>query len=51
VDLFRTFSDETYGRALEDWSWLGVTGKVPLCTSPFGDMFLQDREGLFRWRS
>lgn len=43
----RTFDDETYRRALESWGFVDLAGKAPLFTSPFGDVFLEDVEGIW----
>jgi hypothetical protein len=43
--LTKTFTPEVYARALESWSWIGVENKVPVLTSLFGDVFLQDAQG------
>jgi hypothetical protein len=47
VVLTKTFPPETYRQALESWAWLGLDGKEPVFASLFGDVFLQDREGLW----
>jgi hypothetical protein len=43
--LTKTFTPETYARALESWSWIGIDGKVAVLASLFGDVFLQDAQG------
>jgi len=43
--LTKTFTPETYTRALEAWSWIGIGNKVPVLASLFGDVFLQDAQG------
>ncbi|WP_238005276.1 DUF1851 domain-containing protein [Dactylosporangium sp. AC04546] len=50
MELTRQFPAQVYARALESWTWLGVGGKVPLFTSPFGDVCLRDEAG-FWWLS
>jgi hypothetical protein len=45
MHLTKTFSPDTYTRALESWSWLHLDGKVPVLASLFGDIFLQDPTG------
>ena len=45
--LARTFSEESYRRALADWAWLPVDGKRPFLTSLFGDVFLEDGAGIW----
>jgi hypothetical protein len=47
VDAIRQFRAEQYASALESWLWLDVAGKVALCTSPFGDVFLEDTQGVW----
>lgn len=48
MDLTRTFTDTQYAHALESWIFLDLEGKVPLFTSPFGDVFFQAADG-FWW--
>ena len=43
--LTKTFSAEQYAGALEAWAWCGLTGKVPVFTSLFGDVFLEGDDG------
>jgi hypothetical protein len=43
--LTKTFDAPTFARALDDWSWLDLSGKVPVLSSLFGDVFLQDSRG------
>jgi hypothetical protein len=40
VELIKRFTTEQYDRALESWQWLDLTGKSPLFTSLFGDVYL-----------
>jgi len=47
VEAIRQFSAEQYGRALEPWHWLDLDGKAALCASPFGDVFLEDDQGVW----
>jgi type VI secretion system (T6SS) immunity protein Tdi1 len=47
VDAIRTFSARQYADALSSWTWLDVVGKAALCTSPFGDVFLEDGDGVW----
>lgn len=47
MDLLRTFPGETWSRALDDWGWLDLSGKVPVCASPFGDAFLEAQDGIW----
>lgn len=48
MELTRTFTDEQYARGLESWGFLELDGKVPVFTSPFGDVFFQAADG-FWW--
>jgi hypothetical protein len=43
--LTKTFTPETFARALESWSWIGIDNKAPVLASLFGDVFLQDAQG------
>ena len=43
----KTFSEESYRRALEDWAWLPLEGKRPFLASLFGDVFLEDDAGIW----
>src|SRR2546430_2772235 len=43
--LTKRFPSEAFARALESWSWLDLAGKVPVLSSMFGDLFLQDPTG------
>jgi len=45
--LTKTFSEETYRQALDDWSWLSLAGKHPFLASLFGDVFLEDHAGIW----
>ncbi|MFI9506647.1 T6SS immunity protein Tdi1 domain-containing protein [Nocardia sp. NPDC052566] len=47
MELIRDFTGEQYEGALSSWMWIGLAGKTPLCTSPFGDVFLQAEDGLW----
>lgn len=47
MDLTRSFSADQFARALESWDWAGITGKQPLFTSPFGDVFFQAADGVW----
>lgn len=47
VDLTKSFSDDVFRRALEDWAWLPVAGKRPFLASLFGDVFLEDGSGIW----
>ena len=33
------------GQATESWGWLGLAGKTPIFTSPFGDVFFRADDG------
>jgi len=48
MQLTRTFTAEQYAQATESWSWLGLVGKTPIFTSPFGDVFFRASDG-FWW--
>jgi hypothetical protein len=48
MELTRTFSARQYENGLESWSWLDLAGKVPIFTSPFGDVFFRSDDG-FWW--
>ncbi len=43
--LTKTFSEQQFAQALESWSWLGLSGRKPLFTSLFGDVFLAGPDG------
>lgn len=45
--LTKTFSEDSYRRAMEDWSWLPVGGMRPVAASLFGDVFLEDGSGIW----
>ncbi len=45
MQLTKTFHPDQFADALESWAWIGVEGKVPLMTSLFGHVFLQDGAG------
>jgi hypothetical protein len=45
VELIRRFTPEQYAGALEAWAFLGLEGKHPEFSSPFGDVFLQAEDG------
>ena len=47
MDAIRTFSAQQYAAALAAWTWLDVVGKAAICTSPFGDVFLEDDAGVW----
>ena len=47
MDVIRRFSAEQYTGALESWRWLGLDAMAPLCASPFGDVFLEDDQGVW----
>ncbi|MBP2354904.1 hypothetical protein JOF29_006014 [Kribbella aluminosa] len=48
MELTRTFTDTQYAHALESWTFLDLDGKVPVFTSPFGDVVFQAEDG-FWW--
>lgn len=43
--LTKTFTAETYARALESWAWLEIGDRAPVLASLFGDVFLRDQQG------
>jgi hypothetical protein len=45
--LTKSFSEESYRRALADWAWLPLEGKRPFIASVFGDVFLEDGTGIW----
>jgi hypothetical protein len=45
VEAIRRFSAEQYTGALESWQWVGIGAKVPMFTSPFGDVFFRSEDG------
>lgn len=45
--LTKSFSEESYRRALADWAWLPLEGKRPFLASLFGDVFLEDGAGIW----
>ena len=45
VELIRRFTPEQYASALEEWAFLGLEGKQPSFSSPFGDVFLEASDG------
>jgi hypothetical protein len=47
VDLIRNFSLAQFARALDSWDWIGIGGKDPVFTSPFGEVFLQSADGFW----
>lgn len=46
--LTRAFTPEQYAEATESWGWLDLSGKTPIFTSPFGDVFYRAHDG-FWW--
>lgn len=47
MDLTRSFTPEQFARGLESWRWIGLSGKVPIFTSLFGDVFFRSDDGLW----
>lgn len=47
MDLTRSFTPEQYARALESWDWADLAEKVPVFTSPFGDVFFKAADGFW----
>lgn len=50
MDLLRQFDPTTYQRALRAWRWLPGLAHTrgPLVASPFGDVFLDGPDGIWR---
>jgi hypothetical protein len=48
MDLTRSFTPEQFARGLESWQWINIGAKVPLFTSPFGDVVFRAGDG-FWW--
>jgi hypothetical protein len=48
MELTRSFTPEQSARGLESWQWISIGAKVPLFTSPFGDVFFRAEDG-FWW--
>lgn len=48
MELTRSFTPEQFARGLEAWQWIGLGTKIPLFTSPFGDVFFRAEDG-FWW--
>jgi hypothetical protein len=48
MEVLRGFAPELLHRALADWHWVpGLAGKIPMVTSAFGDVFLEDQDGVW----
>ncbi|MGW5753706.1 hypothetical protein [Nocardia rhamnosiphila] len=47
MEFMRRFTSEQYRNALEDWAWIGLEGKEPIFTSPFGDIFFAAADGVW----
>lgn len=47
MEPIRRFSPEDYTAALEPWSFLELSDKRPLFTSPFGDVFFEGKDGFW----
>ena len=47
MEPIRRFSTENYAAALESWSFLELSDKRPLFTSPFGDVFFESQDGFW----
>lgn len=45
MELIRRFTPEQYASGLEDWRFLGLEGKRPSFSSPFGDVFFESPDG------
>jgi hypothetical protein len=47
MEPIRRFPTQHYAAALESWSFLELSDKRPLFTSPFGDVFFESRDGFW----
>ncbi|WP_404384134.1 DUF1851 domain-containing protein [Knoellia locipacati] len=48
MELIRRFDAGLLAQGLEDWSWLpDLSGKAPVATSAFGDVFLEGDDGVW----
>jgi hypothetical protein len=47
MEPIRRFSADNYAAALESWSFLELSDKRPLFTSPFGDVFFESADGFW----
>lgn len=47
MEPIRRFVIENYAAALESWSFLQLSDKRPLFTSPFGDVFFEGKDGFW----
>jgi hypothetical protein len=47
MEAIRRFSEKQYSDGLESWSFVKLKRKVPLFTSPFGDVFFKARDGIW----
>jgi hypothetical protein len=45
MELTKAFDSTEYDEALASWTWLDLTGKRPLFTSLFGDVFFDANDG------
>lgn len=45
--LLKTFAADHYAAVLDSWTWAGVEGKSPVAVTLFGDIFLEDGEGVW----
>lgn len=45
MQLTKTFTPEQFATALDSWAFLDLTGKEPVFTSLFGDVFLESADG------
>jgi len=46
LDLTTKFDADQYRGALESWRFLDFSGKTPIFTSLFGDVFFQSADGI-----
>jgi hypothetical protein len=47
MEVVRRFSEKQYSDGLESWSFVKLKRKIPLFTSPFGDVFFKARDGIW----
>jgi hypothetical protein len=45
MNLTKTFDPAAYEGGLQSWTWLDLSGKTPVFTSLFGDVFLESTDG------
>ncbi len=47
MDPFVPFDPAKLSAALEAWAWIGLAGKTPIRLTAFGQVFLQDAQGVW----